>query len=303
MNSKRKIACVFSCLFAVGMAQGETLLKDPVADLSESVARPEIENLGWSGITLAPGVTLGGLFEVSALYEKADEESSDINVDTVEFTLGAALREDLNTEVVFLWEEGEEKDIIIDSAVIEYGGTDEFPLVLGFGRLYLGFGNFTSAMITDPLTLELGEIRSTAATAFYEEGPFAVRATVFDGELDNADSIENAAVWFSFSPIDILTLGFSAVTDIGEGGYADDINDVLAEGGSYDKTAGISAFIFLELDKISVSAEYLCAASDMTLTDADDEVFEWRQRGSSNSAMPSPATGAVPCATKAAATS
>lgn len=102
------------------MAQGETLLKDPVADLSESVARPEIENLGWSGITLAPGVTLGGLFEVSALYEKADEESSDINVDTVEFTLGAALREDLNTEVVFLWEEGEEKDIIIDSAVIEH---------------------------------------------------------------------------------------------------------------------------------------------------------------------------------------
>ena len=225
----------------------------------------------WQGLQLAPGVGLGVLVEVEAAYEKiGDEESTDANVATFEVGLDAEPMEGVRGEAALLWEEGDSDSLDVDSAFIELGGTEAMPLTVSAGRLYLPFGAFNSLLVSDPLTLELGETRETAIALSGEWGGFTAWAGAFAGEREDAEDIENAAAALGWSPVKGLTLGVSVLSDLGEGaGYVDDLNDVLANEGSAEKAAGISAFLLLERGAWSLAAEYLGAAEDLEWTDAE----------------------------------
>ncbi len=278
MKTKTEMGCVVACLFAAALANGEGIAREGMAAVHEMVDRPAAEEAGWSGMALAPGITLDGLLEISGVHEDWEDKTSDLNLDTVEFSLSAELREGLRGEVVFLWEEEADEDVVVDSAVIEYGGTEAFPVVLGAGRMYLGFGSFNSMMVSDPLTLSLGEIRTTALSAFYAYSPVSLWGAVFGGEREDDDGIDNAAVALSFSPINEVLIGVSAVTDVGEGGYADEIDEVLGEGGAYERAAGLSTFFYADLEWVVLSAEYLAAAEDLAFTSVDGEVSACRPK-------------------------
>jgi len=92
----------------------------------------------------------------------------------------------------------------------------------------------------------------------------------FAGERDDADDIQNAAAALTWSPMEGLTLGVSALSDLGEGGgYVNDFNDILASEGSAEKAIGLSAFLLLKRGDWLLSAEYLGAAEDLEWTDAE----------------------------------
>ncbi|NLG34387.1 MAG: LbtU family siderophore porin [Lentisphaerae bacterium] len=225
----------------------------------------------WEGMEWAPGVGIGVLVEVEASLEEQDgEEASDVNVATFEVGLEAEPMEGVRGEAALLWEEGEEVDI--DVAIMELGGTDAVPLVLSAGRMYLPFGAYNSLMVSDPLTLELGETRETAVALSGEWRGFAAWAGAFAGELEDAEDVAKGAAALAWSPAAGVTLGVSALSDLGEGGgYVDDLNAVLAEGGTYADAAGVSAFVRLELDSLTVAAEYLGAVNDLAWSDAGGE--------------------------------
>lgn len=238
---------------------------------------PELDAPGtWEGISLADGaITVGVLLEAEGTYEKQDDDSSDLRFSNVEIGLAAQPLDWIRGEAVIQWEQDE--DVDIDAAWIAIGGTEDYPVVLSVGRMYLPFGAFNSLMVSDPLTLELGETRETAAALSYEWGPLTAWLGLFSGELDNIDQIKNAAAALTFEPADGIQFGVSAISDLGEGGgYVDDINDVLAEGGSYDRTAAISAFASIEWERVTVSAEYLGAMEDLEWTDADEATYSQR---------------------------
>ena len=266
MDSKfgKNIGLSAACLLAACSAMAEELIgeKKTEAQMTLELASKE---LGASGITLAPGITLAGLFEISTVYEKQSDNKSNVNVDTVEFALNAEFCETVRAEAVALWEEGSDEDSVVDTAFVEFGGSDDFPLVVSVGRQYLPFGAFNSLMISDPLTLELGETRETAVAASCDVGRFALWAGVFSGEIDSVDAIENGVASLIANPTEGLSFGFSVLSDLGEGGYVDTINAVLADEGVYHKSGGMSAFFLAEYNAFIFSAEYLCALEEMVL--------------------------------------
>ena len=145
------------------------------------------------------------------------------------------------------WEEGDADSLDVDAAYIELGGVEACPLTVSAGRMYLPFGAFNSLLVSDPLTLELGETRETAVALSGEWNGLTAWVGAFAGERDDAENIENAAAALSWSPLEGLTLGISALTDLGEAaGYLDDLNDHLANEGATDKAVGVSAFLHLE---------------------------------------------------------
>ena len=232
----------------------------------------------WEGLQLAPGVGLGVLVEVEAAYEKIDdEENTDANVATFEVGLEAEPMDGVRGEAALLWEEGDSDSLDVDSAFIELGGTEALPLTVSAGRLYLPFGAFNGCMVSDPLTLELGETRETAVALSGEWNGFTAWAGAFAGERDDAENIENAAAALGWSPVEGLTLGVSALSDLGEGGgYLDDLNDLLANDGSAEKAAALSAFLLLERGDWALSAEVLGAADDLEWTDSEGETTSIR---------------------------
>lgn len=234
----------------------------------------------WSGLRLAPGVDLGVLVEAEASYEKVGgENDSDLNVTTFEVGLEAKPMAGVRGEASLLWEEGDSDSLDVDVAFIELGGTETLPVAVSAGRLYLPFGAFNSLMVSDPLTLELGETRETAAALSGEWNGFTAWAGAFAGERDDAEDIANAAAALGWSPVEGLTLGVSASSDLGEGsGYVDDLNDVLANGGTTEKAVGFSAFLLLERGAWALSAEVLGAAEDLEWADAKGETTSVQPR-------------------------
>ena len=178
--------------------------------------------------------------------------------------------EGVRGEAALLWEEGDSDSLDVDAAFIELGGTEALPLTVSAGRMYLPFGAFNSFVVSDPLTLELGETRETAVALSGEWRGFTAWVGAFAGEREDAENIENAAAALGWSPVEGLTLGISALSDLGEGaGYVDDLNDVLAGEGTAEKAAGLSAFLLLERGAWSLAAEVLGAAEDLEWTDAE----------------------------------
>ena len=258
-------------MFRTGWHGRKTAAMALACALVAAAAGAEEDAAEWAGIEPVPGVGIGVLVEVEASLEEQDgEERSDVNVATFEVGLEAEPMEGVRGEAALLWEE--EEDVDIDMAIIELGGTEAVPLVLSAGRMYLPFGAFNSLMVSDPLTLELGETRETAVALSGEWKGFTAWAGAFAGELEDAEEVAKGAAALAWSPAEGLTLGVSVLSDLGEGGgYVDDLNEMLEGGGTYADAAGVSAFVHLELDTLTVAAEYLGAADDLEWTDVDGE--------------------------------
>jgi len=75
----------------------------------------------------------------------------------------------------------------VDEGYILLDGGDEIPLYLKAGEMYVPFGSFESNMISDPLTLEMGETRETALEIGFESNGFYGALYAFNGDVDKDD--------------------------------------------------------------------------------------------------------------------
>lgn len=279
MNKKHRIKRILKLLPGLLLAGA---LLTPAAALAAD--DPAIAHSGeWEGLELAPGIKLGVLTEVEATYEKTgDEETSDIAVSALEIGLSADPAEGIHAEAVLYWEQDE--DVEFDVAFVSLGGTEKIPVRLDAGWLYAPLGRFESLMLSDPLTLELGETREAAAGLAYVLGPVELWAGAFNGQLDREDdTIDNGVAALTVTPCEGLQFGASFSSDIGEGsGYLDDLNDLLAVGGDVDRTPAVSAWLRWDIAKFSLSAEYLGAVDDLEWTTPAGEEGEGGETVSQN---------------------
>ena len=123
--------------------------------------------------SLADKIAVHGLIELEAMYNKPEggDESSDLSLATVELGLDIQATDYLGGHILLLWEEGETEPVDLDEAVIRL--TYPRPLwgvTAGFtgGKMYVPFGKFNSFMISDPLTLDLGETNQSAGLLTFE---------------------------------------------------------------------------------------------------------------------------------------
>ncbi|MHB8810736.1 MAG: LbtU family siderophore porin [Desulfobulbaceae bacterium] len=257
---------------ALAESQGEV---EEVRQHTEKQEAPEKEP---EGFTLTAGnktLTISGVLEVEASYTdtSGSPAESDLNVATAQLNFDAAVSVRVKGRIALLHEEGEEPTVDIDEAYISYSQ----PEILGgslkgtAGKVYLPFGTFNSAMVSDPLTLELGETNRTTLLAGWENDMVTVQMGGFDGDYSTTDhnEIDNGVIGVTVSPTDTIKFGISYISDLAE------TNAELLGDASSDYESSVdaaSAFVTLDFSPLTVNLEYLGALdkfSEEMLADPD----------------------------------
>jgi len=232
----------------------------------------------------AQRIHFSGVIEVEAGYERTDyddsalddEDSSDIVLATAQLGIDVDVVENVSGSIVFLWEEDDTEPVDVDEAFITLGGTEQVPVYLRGGKMYLPFGNFTSNMISDPLTLELGEIRESAVEVGYEQAGFSMTGYIFNGDIDEAgkDShIDNFGVAIGYTlEQDNFTIdsGICYINNlIDSDGYGDAFEDGQDEAAAMGNTlelndyvGGFGAHLVVGVAGFTIVGEYITATDD-----------------------------------------
>ena len=236
-------------------------------------------------------ISLSGAVEVEAGYTshnpaapgEKDEEESDISLSTVDVGVDAELNQYVSGHVLFLYEEGEnDDDVTVDEGYVLLDGKDHLPAYLKAGKEYVPFGRFDSNMISDPLTLELGEIQETALEVGFKAAGFYGAVYGFKGddvdlEEDNTDHVNNfgLAAGYAVARDDFsFDMGAGWINNILESGgleedWAEAENNEAADAGyasdsiSLDeRISGASIHAALSAGPISFFAEYVAMLDD-----------------------------------------
>ncbi len=272
---------LLGCFFVAGL-----ILMLPVVVLAQpdyEAMRSQIDNLRQRIATLEgektqpdepfilsalnKSITLSGLLELEAFWDKVEEgeETSDLQLATVELAADVDINENIAGHLAFLWEEDETDNIEIDQAVIFLRHPVPFwghYVTFAGGKMYLPFGNFDSAFISDPLTLELGETNSTAAVFGFQGDLLALHVGAFNGEVDTRDDdrIDSWVASLELTPVDGLAFGISYLSDLAES----DIELVQDEDLYRSSVAAGGAYLSWQIGGVNLLAEYIAALENFS---------------------------------------
>lgn len=209
---------------------------------------------------------------------KPDDKANDIVLATVEVGVDAQINPSVSGHVLFLWEEGESEDIndFMDEGTITISNPDKCPYYLTAGKMYLPFGSFDSAFVSDPMTLELGEINDSAIQIGHRKGNTDISFGFFNGDLNKVDKDDkvnsffaNVGVEYTQGPYSTV-FGVSYISNIadtdGLEGIVDDQD--LATGDIIDINDfvdGMGLFLKINTDAWFLSAEYVAAMDDFAM--------------------------------------
>ena len=231
-------------------------------------------------------VTLSGVVEVEAASAEDFDgaESSDITLATVELGLDAEITQMVNAHLLLLWEEDDTEPMDLDEGTITLGNLEKFPLYLTAGKMYVPFGAFESNMISDPLTLELGETRESAAQVGFEASGFYGSFYAFNSDINETgddDEIKSfgANVGYGLENDSMfLDLGVGWINNLAS---SDSLTDYLGSGAEIqDYPAGLTAHLTLGYGPFMLIGEYLGAldafqASELVFNGTGAEPNAW----------------------------
>ena len=162
----------------------------------------------------------------------------------------------------------EDDSLTIDEGLITLGDGETMPVVLDAGLFYVPFGSFETAMLQDPLTLELGEIRAAGVGLEFGFAGLGTAVYAYKGmnEMDVADTVGVGARLSyeqEFDPVGIA-VGVSWVSNIGDSGGITDYVDELGTEGIDDQVGGVGADIMLSFGPVELIGEYIQAIDSFT---------------------------------------
>ena len=208
-----------------------------------------------SGAEWPESVEITGLVEVEGGYADPYEGDSETDavVATVELGIAAQVHDWVSGEILLLFEEDENDDNIdVDLATLTIDPPDGPWFVTG-GRMYLPFGVFETSMISDPLTLDLGETRETALMFGIEGENLYGSAFIYNGDNseDDDNRIDNFGAVLGYAMEgDGMEFGLDIayINDIGD---TDTLQDAVAGNLA---AAGIDA---VEIDEMCLDQEIM----------------------------------------------
>ncbi|MCD6273746.1 MAG: LbtU family siderophore porin [Deltaproteobacteria bacterium] len=255
---------------------GKMNVADRLSNLEKQVSKTAVVN------DFLEKVDIHGLIEVEGYSASrgsgfdGNRDSSDITLATVELEIDARINEWVNGHLLFLYEDDDTEDFTVDEAIITIGNTEKFPLYLSAGKMYVPFGNFESNMIQDPLTLELGETRESAAQIGFEFEGFYGSVYTFNGDVSegdrNSNKVDNygANIGFAFEQDQFsFDIGCDYINDITDSDVLtdvlDDVSDNLVGGGRDeidDYVSGLAAHLVMNVGPFQFIGEYVGAIDD-----------------------------------------
>ena len=248
MRTRNKIylACLLSTITLSGSTYAGSV-NDKLNDLHKRLHNMEISEKNANANTQIHGVVE---VEYGSTEDYAGESSSDIVLATVEIAIETKINNNVSAQISLLHEE-DDTPLEIDVGIINIHDENS-PVSVHLGQMYVPFGAFDSNMVSDPLTLELGETRESAIQINYDNNGIAAGFYIFNGDIEEGtdeDKVTKFGATLGYSN-DNLTVGLD---------YISSISDTLVGSPVIAEVAGISAHATYSMESFSVIFEYLGA--------------------------------------------
>ena len=208
---------------------------------------------------------IAGLVEVELGSVSTDggADESSVTAATVELGISSSINDWTSTEIVLLYEDSGDTPLDVDSATISLANPDS-NWSLSVGRTAIPFGIFDTNLVSDPLTLELGETFEDIVMYSIEQNGFSAGAYFFNGDIDETDDeIKSFGAFVSYA-MEQESSAFSAslgyINNIGDTDGISAVND--ATGSIAEHVAGLSVSINYSTGPFGLIAEYLGASDD-----------------------------------------
>lgn len=260
-------------LAPISSQAGEAELKAEIDRLWSKVSQMGGGEAGGEGGGWTDRVTISGVVEVEAgVADTATTTESDIAVATVELGVEAAISDFSSASILFLYEDGGTVDL--DEATITIGNTEKMPVYLTAGKMYVPFGNYESQMISDPITLDIGEAQEDALLIGVEVEGFYGSTYLYNGDTEDGgdDEIEHYGINGGFAmEQDAFSL------DVGAGW----ISSIRDSDGLFDGTAtypndyvgGYAVHAIVGFGPVTFISEYVAASDDIMATGTEVSAF------------------------------
>ena len=262
-------------------SQGGVVWSDAHTKHHAVLRSPEEKKEGTAALAWANRITLGGVVEVEAgasnNADGDDDDGSNVALATVELGIDAVISELVNAHVLLLHEDGGGTPINVDEATITFGNPEKYPVYLTAGRMAVPFGNFTTNMVSDPLTLSMGETKESALQVGFEASGFNGSVYLFNGDANQTgkdDSIRQFGgnVDYTMEKNDLtLDVGISYTNSMDD---SDAVWDVVKEISPekdkdsvtvVDNVAGVGVHGKLGYQGFSLIGEYLGATESFAV--------------------------------------
>jgi len=214
-----------------------------------------------------PPIEMSAVLEVEAT--SGDDfngvNSSDIALATVEISLDAQINELVSGHILLLHEE-DDTPLEIDEGYITLQKKDS-PFGVMLGQMYVPFGLFETAMISDPLTLEIGETRESAImlsfdNAFYASIYYFNGDTMQAGKEDKIDQY-GANIGFKLETDSYsINVGYSTISSIAD---SENLTQAISDEGlttpdaMTDIVSGSAIYAVLKYGMFTLIAEQVAA--------------------------------------------
>jgi hypothetical protein len=253
------------------------MLRDRVTQLeAEQQQEPaSIATGNWSD-----AVSVGGYVEVEAAYHSNDyEDSSDIIISDAELWAEAEIAENVSAMILFYYEDGYDAPDV-DEATIAYSPND--ALTFTAGRTYLPFGVFETNMISDPITLEVGETREDLLMVGADMDGIYGSAYVFNGdieELGEDDAISNYGVNLGYyweqdeASVDVGVDWINSIQDTD--GLEWTYGEVFEIEAVDEKVSGLALHANARYGPFSLITEYVGAMKDLAGKGTNTQLKAW----------------------------
>ncbi|WP_242522981.1 LbtU family siderophore porin [Thiocystis minor] len=197
---------------------------------------------------------ISSLIEVEAYHASPYEgdNESDIVLATFELGIEAQINAWATATAALLYEQNE-TDLEVDVAYITIANEEASPFFLTAGQLYVPFGAFETNLVSDPLTLEIGEARETTVQVGFVAGDFLGSLYVFNGDrkIDGENQIGSwgANLGYAHEGDDrAWAFGAGYINDLGD-------SDTLQDATNANRVAALEALIEKGLDTSGFSVD------------------------------------------------
>ena len=235
-----------------------------IADLKQRIA--VLENAKTSSQERASwtnNMVVSGSLEFEASYEDRDSDSStsDLVLAAAELGIDATVTDHISALVTLLYEEdGDGLDV--DIATASYSPSDNgFSFALG--QDYLPFGAYQTALVNDPLALDIGEARETTFIINYETDVIGGALYIFNGDKDEdgKDKLVNYGARLAVGN-EIFSVGLDYLSNLADSDGLQDNNFGYATGA--DVVDGASVYGSINTGTVTIMAEHLSALDDFS---------------------------------------
>ena len=229
-------------------------------------------------------ISFGGTIETEvgcAMEDVNDDETSTsgFTLTTVALEIGVDIVKHVSGHIVFLYEQGEADEAVrVDEGFIALNGEDFIPLYLNAGKLCVPFGNYATNMLSDPLTLQMGETQQTALLVGFTNRWIDAGVAVFNGDVNDSREQNDHLDSFVFKisatfPENVvsgfgLSGGLSYISSMSDTNRLEEVFDDAGISLAQNHVAGIGGWTSVALmDMFFLEAEYLTA---LEAFDADE---------------------------------